>query len=387
MINFSQMLLKTTFTLLFLLFLSVYSKKLSLKSNFDASCPARCVCSKTTFKCTNLNQKGHELFIHADPRVYPDMDTFEITGNNVGDISETSFFDHNDIRHVKLTSVDISNNKITAIGEETFIGFPSVENFNLAYNEIHSVGEHPLEYQTKLRVLNLTSSISKTLPAKQKADLIFNLFRTKENTFTDLNHIILADNGLEYLHKDTFCVVEGLTRLNLENNLFTSFDFEANCLKSVVQINMRNNKIKTLAKEKWDNLAHINALDFSKNPLECNCKLMSFIEFANNETNLFTDQGETQCASPDQYKGTSIFNISHFQCRQNSTSLSFFKILLLFLSIFLIASVYLMYRFRGARILDRIPFNIGYSKLGSQNRDDYSVPFVREDRNNGPVFL
>lgn len=84
--------------------------------------------------------------------------------------------------------------------------------------------------------------------------------------------------------------VKGLMRLNLANNLLTSFDYDARCLQSLHMLDLRQNKFETVPATLWKGLPSLDTVDFSWNPLTCDCNLQAFHEFALNEVNSFLDQ-------------------------------------------------------------------------------------------------
>uniref|UniRef100_A0A0K0G0I4 LRRCT domain-containing protein n=1 Tax=Strongyloides venezuelensis TaxID=75913 RepID=A0A0K0G0I4_STRVS len=330
------------------------------------------------------------MFLAASPKLYPDLDTLEITGNKIGDLSETSFFDQNNIRHIKVTWVNISSNHITAIGHKTLIGFPRVEYFYLADNDISHVGDAPLEYQKNLKIIDLTKAISKKLTPKGKADLIRDLFKTEKNEFVDLNKIILNDNGIEFLHPETFCSVKGLVRLELKNNKLKSFDFDGkNCLTGLEFLDLTNNSIEIISSHIWEDNENLHDLDIAGNPLICSCENKDLLNFASKYSEEFIDSGKTLCHGPSQFAGKSIFDLKKQDCSHLSSGRIFkFLILLLLSSIFL--GAYFTIRTQKPNLCSKLSFNIGYTKLrgGHNSRggcDDDSIPFTRS--NNAPVFL
>ncbi|CEF67472.1 Cysteine-rich flanking region, C-terminal domain and Leucine-rich repeat, typical subtype-containing protein [Strongyloides ratti] len=373
-----------------LILLIKYSKCGGRKSQFDFNCPTKCQCNQTHFICKNTQKVGHSMFLAASPKLYPNLDTLEITGNNIGDLSETSFFDQNNIRHLKVTWVNISSNHITSIGHKTLIGFPKVEYFYLSNNEILHVGDTPLEYQKNLRMIDLTNAFSKKLSSKEKADIIRDLFKTKKNDFPDLNKVILNNNDIEFLHPETFCPIRGLVRLELKNNKLKSFDFNGkNCLPGLEFLDLTNNKIEIVSSHMWNDIENLHDLDIAGNPLICSCENNDLLNFASKYAEDFIDSGKTLCHSPNQFAGKSIFDLQKQDCSHVSSGKIFkFLILLLLSSIFL--GAYFTVRSHRPNLCSKLPFNIGYTKLrgGNGNRggcDDDSIPFTRS--NNAPVFL
>jgi Leucine-rich repeat (LRR) protein len=74
--------------------------------------------------------------------------------------------------------------------------------------------------------------------------------------------------------------VKGLTRLILRDNSLTALDFDDGCLATVSLLDMRKNRIFSVPSSLWKRLQMLNSLDFSMNPLHCDCNLQEFHEFA-----------------------------------------------------------------------------------------------------------
>lgn len=66
------------------------------------------------------------------------MDTLIVTGNNFTILPNENIFGAN-IRHKKLSLVNISNNGIQSFGAQTFIGMPRVEYLYLDSNTLNDV--------------------------------------------------------------------------------------------------------------------------------------------------------------------------------------------------------------------------------------------------------
>jgi hypothetical protein len=81
-----------------------------------------------------LNEKTADLFHKYIPKIYPDLETLIVTGNSFGALPDEDLFGGN-IRHEKLSLVNLTNNGITYFGIQTFIGMPRVEYFYLSNNK------------------------------------------------------------------------------------------------------------------------------------------------------------------------------------------------------------------------------------------------------------
>jgi hypothetical protein len=345
--------------------ISAVAGKKNLPDQYHASCFPGCRCNKTTVECRNLHETSTELFRHILPEIYPQLDTLVVTGNSFGVMEDEDIFGSNN-RHSLLTLVNISNNGITSFGAQTFIGIPRVEYFYLSHNRIESVGDSPFSYFTSLKLIDLTDIFGKHISVHARADLIRRMFRS-EHSFVDLQEVILPSNQLDRLHSDTFCNVKGLMRLNLADNLLTAFDFDPQCLESLHVLDLRGNQLTTIPQTLWKGLPSLDTMDFSRNPLNCDCELQPFHEFARSETNSFLDQEHTTCAAPSAFSGKNLISVESNFCRRGG---GFFHWFLL-----LIAAVALLLNYRWLRknrSRIKLPFVAGYSQLKSS--DEYAQP-------------
>ncbi|CAD5206648.1 unnamed protein product [Bursaphelenchus okinawaensis] len=342
----------------------------ALQSQFQTNCQPGCKCSPEEYKCINLHHTDTDVFKHVRPEVYHDLDTLIVSGNNFGDLEAENIFGEN-VRHSRLSLLDLSNNHITSFGIQTLIGASRVETLKLDHNDLTAFAdEQPLNFLTSLRIIDLTDAFGGHASVKRRADLIRTLFKNN-HSFPDLYEINLSDNQLRYLHPETFCNVKGLSRLILNNNKLADFDFQDGCLEGLASLELRQNKFVSVPSKVWKTLPSLNTLDLSKNPLTCDCELQGFHEFALDESNSFLSQGETICAAPSQFKGKPLFEIEDNFCRATSRSLHWF---ILFLVAGVVLYGYREFRRRGKTINFKI-FK-GYSQLQSENANSTEPAFV-----------
>jgi Leucine-rich repeat (LRR) protein len=263
--------------------------KKSVPSQFEANCPKGCYCTKFRFECKDLHETNTDIFNHALPQAYPDLDTLFVTGNNFSELPVENLFTGNE-HHQHLSLLNLSNNGIQSFGSQTFIGAARAEYFYLSNNKLNAFfDKQPLKYLTSLKLLDLTSAFDKKNSARRRADLLRDMFESNHD-FIDLSEIILASNELQHIHTNTFCKVKGLTRLILKDNLLTSLDFDDGCLESITLLDMRKNRVASVPSTLWKRLQMLNSFDLSMNPLHCACNLQSFHDFALDSPNLFLSQ-------------------------------------------------------------------------------------------------
>ncbi|CAD5209641.1 unnamed protein product [Bursaphelenchus xylophilus] len=333
----------------------------AIKSQFEANCFPGCTCSPEEYKCVGLGEKTTDVFKSIRPEVYHDLDTVIVTGNQFGDLEAENLFGNN-VRHHRLTLLDLSNNHLTSFGIQTLIGASRVETLKLDHNDLTAFADdQPLNFLTSLRIIDLTDAFGAHASVKKRADLVRTLFRNN-HSFTDLYEVNLSNNQLRYLHPETFCNVKGLSRLILTNNQISDFQIADGCLEGLASLELRLNRFISIPSHIWKSLPSLNTLDFSKNPLACDCGLQSFHEFALDEANSFLSQGETLCSTPEKYKGRSVFDVEENFCRGNGGVFHWF-VLLLLATVILFG--YKEYRKRGKAINFKI-FQ-GYSQLQTDN--------------------
>lgn len=90
-----------------------------------------------------------------------------------------------------VESLDLSNNKILRIGEETFAGLANLRQLNLSFNLLEDVGDafHRLERLEVVKVVGNRIKTAKPWMCAVKADvyLEWQLYLSKESTFAAIS--------------------------------------------------------------------------------------------------------------------------------------------------------------------------------------------------------
>ncbi|KAK5965925.1 Leucine Rich repeat-containing domain protein [Trichostrongylus colubriformis] len=336
-------------------------------SQEEASCPRpRCVCNSTHVTCIGSRFRNSDVFQQIHERAFPHMDTLTMTGNNFGDISDGLFTEAIALMfvgevHSSLSLLNLTGNAITKVSSETFKGAPAVQFLYLDNNDIRQAGRYAFEPMQRLRVLDMSAALGKR-PTSSKADLISVLFETEKRGFVDLAELKLANNQIGKLHKDTFCKVLGLRRLDLSNNNLTSFEVAPNCLRSLEALDLSGNQFTVLPTTLWDSLESLSTLDISGNPLNCDCSLQPFSQIAKQEKYSFLNQGKTFCFSPPTRAGKNLFELKEDLCKGGSWGMG-----TLILLVVVSAACLLAYRHYRNRIPVPPAFQFGYSGLDSDD--------------------
>uniref|UniRef100_A0A914QPF8 Uncharacterized protein n=1 Tax=Panagrolaimus davidi TaxID=227884 RepID=A0A914QPF8_9BILA len=358
---------------------AVRSPKFELKTQYEASCFPKCTCNQTTVECKNLNEIKTDVFEHILPKIWPELDTVSITGNDLGDLpNENLFGDRN--RHLRLTLLDLSDNDIRSFSAETFFGAPKVQYLYLRNNEITSVGSKPFDYMPLIRVIDLTAGFAEGVSGKKKGEIIGDMLESGHH-FKHLQELILNANGLIKLDSEMFCTLENLGRLILADNLFESLDLNVKCLPSLRHLDLRNNRFEIVPAFIYKGGLDLNAIDISQNPLKCDCKMEEFIKFANDDSTIFLDQGKTICKVPTELAGKGIFEIDTETtnlCQRGSRLLHWIILILIAGGCF-----YVYRHLRRAGKLPRMPTVFGYSQLKSNDEMNNNY----NSSNNQPAFV
>lgn len=76
----------------------------------------------------------------------------------------------------------------------------------------------------------------------------------------------------------------------LSNNKLTKFEYTEGCLDSLHVLDLSGNRVNTVPVSLMKLLPSLDTIDFSSNPLICDCDLAEFHEFALDERDDFLNQ-------------------------------------------------------------------------------------------------
>ncbi|KAF8368405.1 lron-8 [Pristionchus pacificus] len=338
-----------------------------LKPQEEANCPIGCTCSKNKISCVNKDLDA-SLFLQIQPIAFPNLDTLVLTGNRFADMSGPGLFGNKNM-HESLTFANLSDNRISEIAQDTFINMPHLEYLDLSNNRISVSSDNPFGGLHKLQKLYLANALKKPITG---ADRLSTLFDARDRQLTHLESIDLSSNKIADLTRDTFCRVPGVAELLLAKNQLSSFDVAKNCLSGLKRLDLSGNSFTTFSSSLFDLLPSLTSLDISENPIECECGMKEFIEFAQKEDSKFLNQDRTKCASPQALFGQSIFRVKlESVCVPKSSNV--------FSNLFLLALIctvgFFVYRFYRHRIPSPAVFQFGYSSLNErESRREEAVP-------------
>ena len=142
----------------------------------------------------------------------PNLETLDIADNKISDIN----FLKTKYEWTKLTSLNLSNNTINQINNNTFSRLSNLKNLDLSKNTIWTIDNTSFAWLSNLETLYLNWNNITTLPS--------NLF----NWFNKLLTLDLKDNKITQLKWCTFCGLTKIKTLDLQNNKISSITTDSN---------------------------------------------------------------------------------------------------------------------------------------------------------------
>ncbi|XP_017362480.1 toll-like receptor 3 [Cebus imitator] len=223
-----------------------------------------------------------------------------------------------------LTILDLSNNNIANINDDTLDGLEKLEILDLQHNNLARLWKHAnpggpvyfLKGLSHLHILNLESNGFDEIPVEVFKDL------------SELKIIDLGLNNLNTLPASVFDNQVSLKSLNLQKNLITSVE------KKVFGPAFRN----------------LCDLDMRFNPFDCTCESIAwFVNWINEtHTNIPELSSHYLCNTPPHYHGFPVRLFDTASCKDSAPFELFFMISTSILSIFIF--MVLLIHFEGWRI-------------------------------------
>ncbi|KAM7364490.1 protein toll-like isoform 2-T2 [Cochliomyia hominivorax] len=199
-----------------------------------------------------------------------------------------------------LKTLDLSNNKLITIHLSAFASVQNIEEINLENNELtlsESIGGvidglqtllgSPFQYTFNLRKLNLRNNSIMYLYQDWK----FQLLKLEELDLSYNNISAVSENDFQFLSKNSLT-------LNLTHN----------------QIRMVN--LQTIDLMELSNENTVITMDLNNNPIECDCVLLSFVQYLRGEKGqrigsqikMVTDN--LVCNQPENLKGELVNDVN-----------------------------------------------------------------------------
>ena len=158
---------------------------------------------------------------------------------------------------------------------------------DLSSNSMETVGRHVFTNLNRIIKLDLSNNrLSKCNSFKETLSVLF-------QSNIELETLKLANNGLNYLPKESFTANKKLKYIDLSNNAFEKVTFDILHLSQLTLLDLRNNIINYLDNTTMKTLDHLYELkhllnhdreknqtlfvDLLDNPLKCHCDALEFV--------------------------------------------------------------------------------------------------------------
>lgn len=210
------------------------------------------------------------------------MEKLSLASNNLTGTIKVPFFD---LFPPNLKNLDLSFNQISGIEMNTFLQLPSLRNLNLQGNQIEQVNDEAFCGLVNLEILDLSHN---------------NILTLSDESFKDLDNLVvlsLSHNFLQVLSNDWIKNVPNLRSLYLIDNDITLVETGA-----------------------LDNLDLLEELNFTGNPLDCDCHLTYFQQWLSNSSHLHqASRDSAQCTTPPQHTNAPLRSLPDLSCSYNQS--------------------------------------------------------------------
>uniref|UniRef100_A0A182VVJ1 LRRCT domain-containing protein n=1 Tax=Anopheles minimus TaxID=112268 RepID=A0A182VVJ1_9DIPT len=180
-----------------------------------------------------------------------------------------------------LEALDLSNNRLKAVGDTSFHLLRNLVSLELHDNQIDVLakGTFQADIHTKLMMISLSYNNIKQLQTHTFVDLEEleallledNRIETIEKraflNLSNLKLINLRGNRLSKVADEAFQNLPELEKLDLAYNSLSAFDFMFLDQLSLMKLVLRDNKLATITRELFGNMPHLHWLDLSGNEI------------------------------------------------------------------------------------------------------------------------
>lgn len=214
----------------------------------DNTCPLKCDCTGTTVDCSSRR-------LTSIPTHLPPYTTqLNLRDNQITKLSANGLF----TELPNLQILDLSENLIEVIEDNTFDGLEKLIELNVANNRLEKVSGRML------------------------------------HGLTELHHISLTGNRLTCISNTTFSETPSLRKLDL-------FDNQIGCIQE----------------GSFDRTTHLSSVNLMSNPFSCNCHLRWFSTWLQSHDVLV---GTLKCYFPRELRDTSLLEVQSekFICEENN---------------------------------------------------------------------
>ncbi|XP_076759526.1 trophoblast glycoprotein-like [Xylocopa sonorina] len=277
----------------------------SARKNCGPAFENRCYCMSILYEnhyqyvvnCTNSEFTTTTPLLHLPS----ETQVLIFTGNYINELQSNVFGSLDRLPCLRV--IDMSRNRLKEIRGKAYHHVQHVERLILDFNELSldPGRSHSRVFSNfaSLLELHLTDAFEDG-PRKNLAAALHDIF--VNSSLTQLMKLHLEQNEItEFQNPNVFCDLPNLLDLYLGDNALTDLHFNISCLHKLRFLDLQRNKFTKILKRDFhamDTLIKHNqsiAVDFTRNPLECSCKLNPFIKWMNKTKVFVRNKGSLQC--------------------------------------------------------------------------------------------
>nr|QNQ79668.1 toll-like receptor [Anadara sativa] len=239
----------------------------------------KCICSRSEASCI-----GHEHRLQYIPKLPSNITALYFNGNDIHTVNL------NATRNItRMRILNMADNKIKNISADAFVNFTALTKLDLSKNSDLDVSDIQNSFQSlknsRIKYITLNSMGWNHLPdsmfshlfdTKIKGiDLVFNHLQTLNGSiFSRLKYLSSLDIGVNRLTSVNVSGLASIINLNIPENLISEIpDFcdsstGSSLTPKLEDLNLNDNKIRTLTKDSFKCLYKLFQLTLQRNPLQ-----------------------------------------------------------------------------------------------------------------------
>ncbi|XP_042326558.1 toll-like receptor 3 isoform X3 [Sceloporus undulatus] len=263
-------------------------------------------------------------------------------------LSQISSSTFNGMHNTNLTILDLSNNGLSVIENDSLVYLSNLEDLNLMNNNITRLFSHSLNGLSNVNYLNLGYSDIRKIDSafqwlKHLKDLIMDGLR-------NLRLLDLESNGFDEVPRMAFQGLSQLRSLNLRvNNLNLLPEFVFDDLTSLTSLFLEKNLITAVDEKVFSKVfTHLKELNMGFNPFDCTCDGIAwFVNWLNGSKTFIPGLNNYRCNTPSKYHSNLVAQFDTSPCDSAPFELVY---IVSTTSILFFISVVLLIHFQGWRI-------------------------------------
>ncbi|XP_042327152.1 immunoglobulin superfamily containing leucine-rich repeat protein-like [Sceloporus undulatus] len=184
------------------------------------------------------------------------------------------------------TTLTLSVNSITSLGEDSFVDSTNLQALWMSYNEISTIARGTFAFLVQLRAIDLSHNQIRAFPWGDLSNL------------TALQQLKLSSNRLDKVPLEAFQTLKDLRALWLDNN-----------------------QLAVLSEGTFDSMSLLSQLQINNNPLNCSCRSWWLKKWLENTTVSIPEKESITCAAPEHLKGLILGRTLKMDCMLPSVQL------------------------------------------------------------------